>query len=294
METDYKQITKGEKTLNIVRLVIIYTLLSFAAFLVIFPFYYMILTSFKNFSNFTSEVRPSLFVTNPVITNYTYVFEETTVFRFIFNTVIYSTISTVLMVVVCVLAAFAFARLKFYGREILFTLFLSLMIIPNELVIITNYVTIVDVPFIHVDLRNTFIGLIAPSIMSIFYIYLLRQSFMKIPDEYYYAAKVDGTSDFKYLLKVMIPIARPTIISVTILKLIECWNAYVWPRLVSTEKSHYLISNAIQTIKEEGWGRENIPGMMAAVVIVSLPILIVYLIFRKQIMTGVSRSGLKG
>lgn len=292
--TDYKQVTKKERTLDIIKKVLIYFFLVFSSLIVVFPFYYMILTSLKSFNTFTAEARPSLFTLKPDFSNYLYVFQETTIFRFVFNTFIYSTISTLLMVVTCILAAFAFARLSFKGRDLLFTLFLSLMIIPNELVIITNYVTIVDVPFIHADLRNTFIGLVAPSIMSIFYIYLLRQNFMQIPDEYYFASKVDGTSDFKYLWKVMIPLARPTIVSITILKLIECWNAYVWPRLIATEKSHYLISNAIQKIKEEGFGRENIPAMMAAVVIVSLPILIIYIIFRKQIMTGVSRSGLKG
>ena len=294
MVNEYAQITKKQKTWNIIKKVLTYTFLAISAFIVIFPFYYMILTSVKSFSTFTSEVRPSLFTLKPDFSNYVFVFQETTIFKFILNTAIYSIISTALMVVVCILAAYAFARLDFRGKDILFTLFLSLMIIPNELVIITNYVTIVNVPLIHADLRNTFIGLIAPSIMSIFYVYLLRQNFMQIPDEYYYASKVDGTSDFKYLWKVVIPLAKPTIISIIILKLIECWNAYVWPRLISTQKSHYLISNALQEIKESGFGRENIPGLMAAVVIVSVPILIIFLIFRKQIMTGVSRSGLKG
>ena len=294
MTTDYKQVTKKERALGITSQVLVYIFLTVSALIVLFPFYYMILTSLKSFNTFTSEVRPSLFTLRPDFSNYIYIFENTKIFKFILNTFVYSVSSTALMVLTCILAAFAFARLNFKGRELLFTLFLSLMIIPNELVIITNYVTVVDVPIIHVDMRNTLIGLVAPSIMSIFYIYLLRQNFLTIPDELYYAAKVDGTKDFKYLWKVMIPLAKPTIISITILKLIECWNAYVWPRLIATEESHYLISNALQKIKEEGFGRDNIPAMMAAVVIVSVPILIIFLIFRKQIMTGVSRSGIKG
>jgi multiple sugar transport system permease protein len=188
-----------------------------------------------------------------------------------------------------VLAAFGFARLSFRGKNAAFVVFLSLMMIPNELVIITNYVTITNL-----DLRNTFMGLILPSVTSVFYIYLLKESFSQVPDELYRAAKVDGTSDLKYLMKVMLPICRPTVISVTVLKIIECWNSYVWPRLITDESAYYLVSNGIQEIRENGFGRENIPAMMAAVVVISLPLIILFLIFRKQIMSGVSRGGLKG
>jgi len=163
------------------------------------------------------------------------------------------------------------------------------MMIPNELVVITNYVTITDL-----DLRNTFTGLILPSVTSVFYIYLLKENFEQIPLELYKAAKVDGTSDWKYLWKVMIPISMPTIVTITILKVIECWNSYVWPRLVTDEESMYLVSNGIQAIRENGFGRENIPAMMAAVVVVSVPLIVIFLIFRKKIMEGVSRGGTKG
>jgi len=168
-------------------------------------------------------------------------------------------------------------------------LFLSLMMIPNELVIITNFVTITNA-----GLRNSFPGLILPSVTSIFYIYLLKENFEQIPDELYKAAKVDGTSDIKYLFKVMIPICRPTIVTVLILKVIECWNAYVWPRLITDDENYFLVSNGIQTIRESGFGRENIPAMMAAVVVISLPLIIIFLIFHKKIMEGVSRGGTKG
>ena len=193
------------------------------------------------------------------------------------------------MLVVIILAAFDFSRLEFKGRSLVFTIFLSLMMIPSELVVITNYVTITDW-----GLRNSFLGLILPSVTSVFYIYLLKENFEQIPDELYKAAKVDGCSDFKYLLKVMIPICQPTIVTITILKIIECWNSYVWPRLITDDPNYYLVSNGIQTIRESGFGRENIPAMMAAVVVISIPLIVLYLIFHKKIMAGVSRGGTKG
>ena len=193
------------------------------------------------------------------------------------------------MLLVTVLAAFGFSRLQFKGRDLAFTAFLALMMIPTELVVITNYVTITEL-----DLRNTFTGLILPSVTSVFYIYLLRENFSQIPDELYYAAKVDGTSDLKYLFKVMIPICRPTIVTVTILKVIECWNSYIWPRLVTDDQAYFLVSNGIQEIRENGFGRDNIPAMMAAVVVISLPLIVLFLCFRKRIMAGVSRGGVKG
>ena len=205
------------------------------------------------------------------------------------NTLIFTLITTALMLVVSVLAAFAFARLDFKGKNFAFTLLLSLMMIPSELVVITNYVTVTNL-----DLRNTFTGLILPSVASVFYIYLLKENFSQIPDELYLAAKVDGTSDMKFLLKVVVPMCKPTVITVVILKIIECWNSYVWPRLATDDPEYFLVSNGIQAIRESGFGRQNIPGMMAAVVAVSLPLIVLFLIFRNKIMAGVSRGGLKG
>ena len=193
------------------------------------------------------------------------------------------------MLVVIIPAAFAFSRLSFKGRDAVFTLFLSMMMIPYELVVITNYTTVTDL-----GLRNTFTGLILPSVTSVFYIYLLKENFSQIPDELYYAAKVDGTRDLKYLFKVMIPICRPTIVTVTILKVIECWNSYVWPRLVTDDPNYFLVSNGIQEIRENGFGRENIPAMMAAVVVISAPLIVLFLVFRRKIMEGVARGGTKG
>ncbi len=209
--------------------------------------------------------------------------------RYFLNTVIFTVATTALMLVVIIPAAFAFARLKFRGRDLVFTLFLSLMMIPNELVIITNYVTVTGL-----NLRNSFPGLILPSVASVFYIYLLKENFAQIPDELYYAARVDGTSDWKYLWKVMLPICRPTVVTITILKVIECWNSYVWPRLITDDQAYYLVSGGIQEIRENGFGRENIPAMMAAVVVISVPLVVLFLVFRNKIMEGVARGGTKG
>ena len=286
---DYEKIQKSAKVKGIVRNVVIYTLLILWAVMVLFPFYWMILTSVKSYSSYNSEYVPSFFTLSLTMQNYIDAFTTVSLGRYLWNTLIFTVITTAIMLVVITLAAFAFARLEFRGKNIAFALFLSLMMIPNELVIITNFVTITNL-----DLRNSFLGLILPSVTSVFYIYLLRENFAQIPDELYYAAKVDGTSDLRYLRKVMIPICRPTLITIIILKVIECWNSYVWPRLITDDPNYYLVSNGIQEIRENGFGRENIPAMMAAVVVISLPLIVVFLIFRKKVMAGVSRGGTKG
>ena len=263
--------------------------LSVWALVVLFPFYWMVLTSLKSYGAYNSEHTPRFFTLSPTLENYQQAFTAVPLGGYLLNTLIFALITTAAMVVVSTLAAYAFARLEFRGKNLLFGAFLSLMMIPSELVVITNYVTITNL-----DLRNTFTGLILPSITSIFYIYLLKESFEQVPDELYRAAKVDGTSDLKYLWKVMIPICRPTIVTVTILKLIECWNSYVWPRLVTDDQAYFLVSNGIQQIREEGFGRENIPAMMAAVVVISVPLVALFLAFRNKIMEGASRGGIKG
>lgn len=267
----------------------VYALLVFWALMVLFPFYWMLLTSVKSYGSYNAEFVPKLFTLSPTLQNYLDAFRAVPLGQYFLNTVIFTLATTAIMLVVTVLAAFAFARLQFRGKDLAFTIFLSLMMIPNELVVITNYVTITNA-----ELRNTFLGLILPSVTSVFYIYLLKENFSQIPDELYYAAKVDGTSDLKYLWKVMIPICQPTIVTVTILKVIECWNSYVWPRLVTTDPNHFLVSVGIQEIRENGFGRENIPAMMAAVVVISLPLIVLFLIFHKKIMAGVARGGTKG
>lgn len=286
---DYSQIEKNARNRKRVMNIVTYALLTLWAVVVLFPFYFMILTSVKSYSAYNSEYIPKLYTLAPTLQNYVDAFTAVPLAKYFANTVLFTVVTTAVMLVVIILAAFAFARLDFKGKNLVFVLFLSLMMIPNELVIITNFVTITNL-----DMRNTFTGLILPSVTSVFYIYLLKENFELIPDNLYYAAKVDGTSDFKYLWKVMIPISKPTLITITILKVIECWNSYVWPRLITDDENYFLVSNGIQEIRENGFGRENIPAMMAAVVVISLPLIVLFLIFRNKVMEGVSRGGTKG
>ncbi|MDO5425016.1 MAG: carbohydrate ABC transporter permease [Eubacteriales bacterium] len=286
---DFEKGEKAARIRGIAGKAVTYGLLTLWAFIVLFPFYWMVLTSFKSYSAYNSEYIPKFFTLSPTLQNYVDAFTTVPLARYFLNTVIFTVITTALMLVVTVLAAFAFARLNFPGKNIAFTVFLSLMMIPSELVVITNFVTITNL-----NLRNTFLGLILPSVTSVFYIYLLKENFEQVPDQLYYAAKVDGTSDLKYLRRVLIPICKPTITTITILKVIECWNSYVWPRLITDDENYYLVSNGIQEIRENGFGRENIPAMMAAVVVISIPLIVLFLIFRKKIMAGVVRGGTKG
>lgn len=288
-EVDYDRIQKSAQARQKSVRTVTYVLLSLWAFVVLFPFYWMILTSVKGYGAYNSEYIPKFFTLSPTLQNYAEAFGAVPLGRYLLNTFLFTAATTAIMMVVITLAAFAFARLDFKGKNIVFTLFLSLMMIPNELVVITNFATVTSL-----NMRNTFMGLILPSVTSVFYIYLLKENFAQVPDSLYYAAKVDGTSDMRYLLKVMIPICKPTLITIGILKIIECWNSYVWPRLITDDKNYYLVSNGIQEIRENGFGRENIPAMMAAVVVISIPLIVLFLIFREKIMTGVSRGGTKG
>lgn len=291
MENKSDIIARAEKKQQIkkIKKTIVYILLGIWALVVLFPFYWMILSSIKSFGEYNAEMVPSFIAKNPTLENYFTAFSSVPLVDYFFNTIIFTVLTTALMLLIIVPAAFAFARLNFKGKNILFLIFLSMMMIPNELVIITNFVTITNL-----DLRNSFTGLILPSVTSVFYIYLLKENFAQIPDELYYAAKVDGTGDFKYMMRVMVPICRPTLVTVTILKVIECWNSYVWPRLITDDENYFLVSNGIQQIRENGFGRENIPAMMAAVVVISLPLIILFLVFRNKIMAGVARGGTKG
>ena len=286
---DYERIEQRARTGERVRKIVTYTLLTLWALLVLFPFYWMVLSSIKSYSSYNAEYVPSFFTLHPTFQNYVDAFTAVPLAKYFTNTLIFTLATTAMMMVVIIFAAFAFARLNFRGRNLVFGLFLALMMIPNELVIITNFVTITDW-----GMRNTFWGLILPSVTSVFYIYLLKENFEQIPDELYKAAKVDGTSDLKYLFKVMLPICQPTIVTIVILKVIECWNSYVWPRLITDDQAYFLVSNGIQEIRENGFGRENVPAMMAAVGVISVPLIVLFLIFHKKIMAGVSRGGTKG
>lgn len=287
--TDYIKIEKNARMRKKKVSVITYILLVLWAVIVLFPFYWMILTSVKSYGAYNSENIPQFFTLSPTLENYGAAFTEVPLGKYLLNTTIFTLATTAIMLAVITFAAFAFARLEFWGKNIVFVLFLSLMMIPGELVIITNFVTVTNL-----DMRNSFPGLILPSVTSVFYIYLLKENFEQIPDSLYYAAKVDGTSDLKYLFRVMLPISKPTLITITILKVIECWNSYVWPRLITDDENYFLVSNGIQEIRENGFGRENIPAMMAAVVVISVPLIVLFLIFRNKIMAGVSSGGTKG
>lgn len=286
---NYKIIEQKEKRRELLMDIALYFFLVLWAIVVLFPFYWMVLTSLKSYGAYNAEYIPQFYTLNPTLENYVAAFTSVNLAKYFLNTIIFTLATTGIMMIVTIFAAFAFARLEFKGKNLVFTLFLSLMMIPSELVVITNFVTITNA-----GLRNTFTGLILPSVASVFYIYLLKENFEQVPDELYKAAKVDGTSDMKYLFKVLIPICSPTIVTILILKVIECWNSFVWPRLITDDENYFLVSNGIQTIRESGFGRENVPAMMAAVVSVSLPLIILFLIFHKKIMQGVSRGGTKG
>ena len=286
---DYEKIEAAAARRARVRKGLIYAFLALWALIVLFPFYWMLLSSIKSYGAYNTEYIPKFYTLSPTLQNYAEAFTAVPLGKYFLNTVIFTLATTGLMLIVTVLAAFAFSRLDFRGKDLVFTFFLALMMIPSELVVITNFQTITNA-----GLRNTFAGLILPSVTSVFYIYLLKENFEQIPDELYRAAKVDGSTDFRYLTRVMIPICRPTIITVTILKVIECWNSFVWPRLITDDTNYFLVSNGIQSIRENGFGRENIPAMMAAVVVISVPLIVLFLCFRKKIMAGVSRGGTKG
>jgi len=285
----YRAEAKRARIFGIAKQSLTYFALSLWALAVLFPFFWMLLTSIKSYASYNGEKTPTFIVTDPTLENYISAFTEFPLATYFVNTIIFTVLTTVIMMIVIVPAAYAFSRLNFKGKNLVFTVFLSLMMIPTELVVITNFVTITDL-----GLRNTFTGLILPSVTSVFYIYLLKENFSQIPDNLYLAAKVDGTGDFKYMMKVVLPICKPTVVTVVILKVIECWNSFVWPRLITDDEAYYLISNGIQAIRESGFGRENVPAMMAAVVVVSLPLIVLFLIFRNKIMEGVARGGTKG
>ena len=287
-ERDMQKISVKQKIGKVIVLVLIYAFLIFMAIAVLFPFYWMLISSVKTLDEYRLSVPtfwPNVFRWE----NYADAFAQANLWRLFGNTAYVGIVSTILSLVITILAAFAFARLEFKGKNVLFAALLATMMIPGELFTITNYITVA-----RMQMLNTYAVLIIPFLVSVFYIYLLRQNFMQIPNELYYAAKVDGTSDFKYLLKVMIPLALPTIISITILKMMGAWNSYMWPRLVANDDAHTLVTFGLRNAFADVSGDVNYPVQMAAVAIVSLPLFLVFIFFRKYIMKGVSRSGIKG
>ena len=294
-EKDLKKVTSAQKTMKIIAQTLLYLFLGIMALIIIFPFYWMIISSLKSVTEYNAPT-PTLFPKTFVWGNYSEAIKAASLYNLFKNTVIVGIVSTLLSLVITVLSAFVFARLEFKGRDTLFAILLATMMIPGELFTITNYITVSNWGWVGSGL-NIWQGygvLIVPFLVSIFYIYLLKQNFMQIPNELYLAAKVDGTKDLKYLWKVMIPLALPTLISITILKMMGAWNSYVWPRLV-TAKEYHLITNGLRSaFQDANTNTSNIPQQMAAVTMVSIPLFLVFIFLRKYIMKGVSRSGIKG
>ena len=287
-ERDLRRETVKQKIVRFLVQFLLYAFLLAMALIVLFPFYWMINSSLKSLDEYRMSV-PTFWPRRVLWSNYATAFSQATLGRLFINTMIVGLVSTVLSLVITVLSAFAFARLEFKGKNALFAALLATMMIPGELFTITNYGTVTTFGW-----KNTYTVLIVPFLVSVFYIYLLRQNFMQIPNELYLAAKVDGTSDLKYLWKVMIPLALPTLISITILKMMGAWNSYIWPRLVANDDAHRLITNGLRNAFTDTTGDVNYPVQMAAVAIVSAPLFLVFIFLRKYIMKGVSRSGIKG
>jgi len=285
---DMQRLTIGQRVMKTLSLGGTYLFLSLMALIVLFPFYWMIISSLKTLDEYRMST-PTFWPRVIMLSNYLEAFTTANLGRLFLNTMYVGLVSTILSLVITILTAFAFARLEFKGKETLFALLLATMMIPGELFTITNYSTVTNLGWI-----NTYTVLIVPFLVSVFYIYLLRQNFLQIPNELYLAAKVDGTSDWKYLWKVMVPLALPTLISITILKMMGAWNSYIWPRLVANDEAHRMITNGLRNAFTETTGDVNYPVQMAAVALVSAPLFLVFVFLRKYIMSGVSRSGIKG
>ena len=287
-ERDISAERTRSRAVGIIAKAFCYAFLIFMALVVLFPFYWMINSSLKSLEEYRQSV-PTFWPQKVLWSNYAEAFTAASLGRLFFNTAYVGIVSTILSLVITILSAFAFARLEFRGKKLLFSALLATMMIPGELFTITNYSTVTNLGWM-----NTYTVLIVPFLVSVFYIYLLRQNFLQIPNELYLAAKVDGTSDFKYLCKVMIPLSLPTLISITILKMMGAWNSYIWPRLVANDDAHRLITNGLRNAFTDTTGDVNYPVQMAAVALVSAPLFLVFIFLRKYIMKGVSRSGIKG
>lgn len=287
-EKNMQQVSLQQKVGKTAVKFFVYLFLVIMALIVLFPFYWMIISSLKTLEEYRRSV-PTFFPQHIMFSNYAEAFTAASLGRLFLNTMYVGIVSTILSLIITVLSAFAFARLEFKGKDAMFGALLATMMIPGELFTITNYSTVTQLGWM-----NTYTVLIVPFLVSVFYIYLLRQNFLQIPNELYLAAKVDGTSDFKYLWKVMVPLSLPTLISITILKMMGAWNSYIWPRLVANDEAHRMITNGLRNAFTASTGDVNYPVQMAAVALVSAPLFLVFVFLRKYIMAGVSRSGIKG
>ena len=306
-EKDIEKEKSRQRVIRVMVQIFLYVFLVIMALIIVFPFYFMLISSVKELAEYRLPIQ-TLWPNKIVLFNYVEAFNTASLDTLFANTLYVGVVSTVLSLVITVITAFAFARLEFKGKNAMFAALLATMMIPGELFTITNYQTVSnflglrtlgrelgsDLLISMGDWKNTFTVLIVPFLVSVFYIYLLRQNFLQIPNELYLAAKVDGTSDIKYLWKVMIPLAMPTLISITILKMMGAWISYMWPRLVANDDAHRFITNGLRNAFTTTTGDVNIPVQMAAVAIVSAPLFLVFVFLRKYIMKGVSRSGIKG
>lgn len=282
---------------HIITTTIVYILLIALALIVIFPFYWMIITSLKSNSE-VEQINQTFFPSIVMWSNYVYVFDSFDFLKYMKNTIVVAIFSTAGTLITTIFAAFAFARLKFKGREPLFLVFLMTMMIPGEMMVISNYITVAAFGWIGTGqtLTKAYLAMIVPFLVSVFHIYLLRQNFKQIPNELYLAAKVDGKSDWKFLWRVMVPLAAPTLISITILKFMGTWNSYVWPNLVTNSDDFRLISNGLRgsSFTDADIGKTSYGYQMAATVLVTVPLFLLFVFFRKYIMRGVGRAGIKG
>lgn len=296
---DVEKAKKKQKINRTIRNIFVYIFLTACAVLAFLPFYWMIISSFKTESEYRKSV-PTFFPQTWSPKNYTLVVTSTgsngSFARLLVNTLVVGLFSTVIGVIITVITAYALARMKFKGKGALFAIMLATMMIPGEMFTISNFVTVSAF-----DWKNSYTVLILPFLVSVYYIYLLRNNFMQIPNSLYQAAKVDGLSDMGYLVKVMVPLTGPTLISITLLKFIATWNSYIWPRLVQTKASWQMITNWVTGGFYDTYGvvgdltNEPLTTLkMAAVCMVSLPLFVLFIFARKYIMHGVSKSGTKG
>ena len=289
-----EQLEKAQKVARIVSLVVVYAFLIFMSLIVLFPFYWMIITSLKS----TTEIRSlhqTFFPTNVLWSNYITVFNSFDFGTYVGNTLVVGVLSTLGTLITTIFAAFAFARLNFRGKDTLFAILLATMMIPGEMMVVTNYISISNFGWTDGSRTGAYLAMIIPFMVSVFYIYLLRQNFMQIPNELYLAAKVDGKTDWQYLWKVMVPLAMPSLVTIFILKLMGSWNSYIWPNLVAGGHDEFkLVSNGLRDSFQTGTDFNEYGKQMAATVCVTLPLLLLFVCFRKYIMRGVSRAGIKG
>jgi multiple sugar transport system permease protein len=301
---------KSYKTKKIISNVLVYLFLAAIAITILVPFYWMLLTSVKD-AIMIEQTPPLLFIkpSEWKLLNYTSLFDLVQsgprrgqplfpFFTYMKNTIVISIITTIGTSITTILAAYAFARLNFKGRDVVFGIIIATMMIPGEIFILTNFLTVNRLGWYDImnqTYMDAILAMTLPFMTSVFYTFYLRQTFKQIPNELYYAAKVDGTTDFKYLLKVMIPVAMPTIVTIIILNSMGAWSAYIWPAMVTTKDSYRLVSNGLRgAFTDTSTGRTDYGQQMASATLVTLPLLIVFFTFRKQIMRGVSRSGIKG